>query len=306
MTAAPTSRERVRVIDYRVPLHIVAVWLVMGLSAAFVGWLVLFGFFVESVVLVLIGMVGPFAVVYLVGTLTSRGSPLTAEPLPRLGWAALVTVLGLVGAVFHNAVMEASEPAEPPSWLVLPALGLPFALVAAMLAHGLAVRLVAGAVTVAAVAFGTWLPTTMPADDPASRIAHAGLPGDVLLIATPEGYLFPRLTIADGRATYHYSRSGEGGELHGSPRLVVRPATAGTTEPEYRSDPVDHVVVRRIGEVEAVAAVTKSADADAVREFVLSVRPATDDEVRRLLPVAPGRRDRDVLRRFTDTWARLF
>ncbi|MEU4766719.1 hypothetical protein AB0H12_26025 [Actinosynnema sp. NPDC023794] len=293
-------------LDYRVPVQIAVVWLVMGLSAAFVGWLVLFGFFVQSAVLVLIGLAGPFAVAYLIGTFTSRGSPLTATPLPRLGWAALVTVFGLVGAVFYNAVLESSEPAEPPSWLALPALGVPFALVAAMLAHGLVVRFVAGVVTVAAVAFGVWLPTTMPGDDAASRIAHADLPGGVLLIATPEGYQFPRLTVSDGLATLDYSRSGDGGELHAFPRLVVRPATAGTTEPEYRQDPVDHVFVRRIGEVEAVAVVTKRADVEAVREFVLSVRPATDDEVERLLPVAPDRRDRDVLRRFTNTWARLF
>jgi hypothetical protein len=306
MPDAPGSRERVRVIDYRVPVQLAAVWLVMGLSSAFVGWLVLFGFLVESAVLVLIGMIGPFAVVYLIGTLTSRGSPLTAKPLPRLGWAGLVTVLGLVGAVFYHAVVEASEPAKPPEWLALVGLGVPFALVAAMLAHGLVVRLVAAAVTVAAVAFGIWLPTTMPADDPTSRRAHAELPGGVLLIATPEGYRFPRLTVEDGRATLSYSRSGRAGDLSAFPRLVVRPATVETTEPEYRPDTANHVFVRRIGEAEAVAVVTKSADVEAVREFVLSVRPATDDEVMRLLPVAPGRRDRDVLRRFTTTWARLF
>jgi hypothetical protein len=43
-----------------------------------------------------------------------------------------------------------------------------------------------------------------------------------------------------------------------------------------------------------------------VREFVLSVRPATDEEVELLLPAAPGRRDRDVLRPFAEAWARLF
>ncbi len=294
-------------IDYRVPLQIAVVWLVMGLSTAFVGWLVLFGFFVQSALLVLIGMVGPFAVVYLVGTFTTRGSPLTAKPLPRLGWAALVTVLGLVGAVFYNAVVESSGPGKPPSWLALPALGASFALVAAMLAHGLVVRLVAGAVTVAAVAFGVWLPTTMPDDDAASRIAHADLPGGVLLIATPEGYEFPRLHVSDGRATLDYSTSEQGGgELKAFPRLVLLPAADGTAEPEYRPDRVNHVFVRRIGDVDAVAVVTKMADVEAVREFVLSVRPATDDEVKRLLPVAPDRRNRDVLRRFANTWARLF
>ncbi|MFJ6674901.1 hypothetical protein ACIQMJ_27690 [Actinosynnema sp. NPDC091369] len=243
-------------IDYRVPSQIAAVWVVTGLSAAFVGWLVLFGFFVGSAALVGVGMLGPFVVVYLVGTLVPAGSPLTAGPLRRVGWAALVTVLGLVGAVFYHAVVEASTPAKPPTWLVLPAVGTPFALVAAMLAHGLAVRLAAVAVTVAAVAFGLWFPTTMPADDPASRIRNAGVPGGVLLIATPEGYLFPSLSVDQDRVTYRYTPSAPVGAFDASPRLVVR--------------------------------------------------PATDEEVERFLPAAPGRRDRDVLRPFADTWARLF
>ncbi|MEV8438145.1 hypothetical protein AB0425_12275 [Actinosynnema sp. NPDC051121] len=294
-------------IDFRVPAQIAAVWLAMGLAGAFAGWLVLVGFFLHSAVLVGIGMIGPFAVLYLVGTFTPRGSPLTATPLRRLGWAALVTALGLVGAVFSNAVVESSGPAKPPSWLALPAFGLPFALVAAMLAHGLVVRLVAVVVTAAAVALGVWLPTTMPADDAASRIAHAGVPGGVLLIATPEGYDFPRLTVADGEAVLDYTRSGPTGALDAYPRLVVRTPTVSdvSAEPVYRHDSAVHVVVRRVGEVEAVAVVPDTADVSAAREFALSVRPATDEEVRRLLPVAPGRRDRDVLRRFADTWARL-
>lgn len=307
MPAGRVARDGVRVIDFRVPVQIAVVWLVMGLTAAFAGWLVLVGFFLHSAVLVGIGMIGPFAVLYLVGTFTSRGSPWTATPLRRLGWAALVTVLGVVGAVFYDAVVESSGPAKPPSWLALPAFGLPFALVAAMLAHGLAVRLVAGAVTVAAVAFGVWLPTTMPPDDAASRIAHAGVPGDVLLIATPEGYDFPRLTVTDGQAVLDYTRSGPTGALDAYPRLVVRPATVpeASAEPVYRHDSTVHVFVRRVGEVEAVAVVPDTADVSAAREFVRSVRPTTDDEVERLLPVAPDRRDRDVLRRFADTWARL-
>ncbi|WP_158842295.1 hypothetical protein [Saccharothrix deserti] len=297
-------------IDFRVPVQIAVVWLVMALSAVVVGWLVLFGFFVESAALVAIGMVGPFAVVFLIGTFTAGGSPLTATAPRRIGWAALVTVFGLVGAVFYTSVLEASEPAKPPSWLSIAGIGVPFALVAAMLAHGWAVRLVAVGVTVAAVAFGIWLPGTMPTDDAASRIAHAKLPGGVLLIATPEGYDFPRLTIAEGRANLDYSPNygpnGANGKLHAFPRLVVLPATVETTELVYRPDPTDHVFVRRMGDVEAVAVVSDRADVEAVREFVLSVRPATDDEVRRLLPRAPDRRDRDVLARFANTWGRLF
>ncbi|WP_143532523.1 hypothetical protein [Saccharothrix sp. ALI-22-I] len=293
-------------IDFRVPVQIAVVWLVMGLSAVVVGWLVVFGFFIGSAGLVAVGMIGPFAMVFLIGTFTAKASPLTATVLPRLGWAALVSVFGLVGAVFYSSVLEASEPVDLPSWLAIPGIGVSFALVAAMLAHGLVVRLVAVGVTVAAVAFGIWLPTTMPADDAASRIAHAKLPGGVLLIATPEGYDFPRLIIAEGHAELAYVSNSDSRELDAFPRLVVRPATVETTELVYRPDSTDHVFVRRMGDVEAVAVVSDWADVEAVREFVLSVRPATDDEVRRLLPQAPDRRDRDVLARFANTWNRLF
>ncbi|TQM84818.1 hypothetical protein FHX81_7277 [Saccharothrix saharensis] len=293
-------------IDYRVPLQIAVLWIAVGVTATAVGWLVLFGFLVESAGLVGVGMLGPFVVVYLVGTLIPAGSPWTATPLRRVGWAALVTVLGLVGIVFHHAVVEASTPAEPPTWLVLPAVGIPFALVAAMLAHGLVVRLAAVAVTVAAVAFGLWFPTTMPADDTASRIRNAGPPGGVLLVATPEGYHHPSLRIEDDRAIYRFTPVDPAVRPGAVPRLVVRPATVEGTEPVHRVDGAEHVVVRRIGDVEAVAVVSDAADVAVAREWVRSVRPATDEEVELLLPAAPGRRDRDVLRPFADAWARLF
>jgi hypothetical protein len=249
-------------------------------------------------------MLGPFAVLFLIGTFTARASPLTGTAARRVGWAALVTAVGLVGAVFYAAVLEASEPAKPPTWLAVAGVGAPFALTAAVLARGLVVRLVAVAVTVAGVVFGIWLPGTMPADDAASRIAHAKLPGGVLPIATPEGYDFPRLTVADDHVTLDYSANGATGPLRAFPRLVVRPATAGP-DLEYRPNLVDHVFVRRMGEVEVVAVVADDADVEAVRAFALSVRPATDDEVQRLLPQAPDRRDRDVLGRFATTWGRL-
>lgn len=293
-------------IDLRVPAQIAVVWLVMALSATFVGWLVLFGFFIKSALLVAIGMIGPFAVLFLIGTFTAKASPLTATAPRRIGWAALVTAFGLVGAVFYTSVLEASEPAEPPWWLSIAGVGVPFALVAAVLAHGLAVRLVAVGLTVAGVAFGIWLPSTMPADDAASRIAHAKPPGGVLLIATPEGYEFPRLTVADGRATLSYSPDGAGDRpLQAFPRLVVRPATVETTDVVYQPNSTNHVFVRRMGDVEAVAVVSDEADLEAARAFVLSVRPATDDEVERLLPRAPDRRDRNVLAHFANTWRRL-
>jgi hypothetical protein len=295
----------VRVIDLRVVVQIAVVWLVMGLSAMVVGWLVLFGFFIKSAGLVAIGMVGPFAVIFLVGTFTPKGSPLTQTAGRRVGWAALVTLFGLVGAVFYMAVLEASEPAKPPTLVGIVGLGLPFALVAAVLAHGLVVRLTAGVVTVAAVAFGIWLPGTMPADDGASRIAHAKLPGGVLLIATPEGYDFPRLTVADGRATLSYSSRSADQRLDWHPRLSLEPATGETTDLVYQRNYDDHVFVRRMGDVDVTAVVSDDADVDAAREFVLSVRPATDDEVKRLLPRAPGRNDRNVLGRFAATWTRL-
>lgn len=306
MSAAAGARDRVLVIDLRVPVQLAAVWLVGALSAAAVGWLVIIGFYLGSAVLVAVGMIAPFALFLLVATFTSRASPLTATAGRRVGWTTSVTVLGLVGAVLYTSVLEASGPAQPPPWLGIAGVGVPFALVAAMLADGLAVRLVAVGVTGAAVAFGIWLPTTMPGDDAASRIAHAEAPGGVLLIATPGGYDFPRLTITDGRAVLDYTRSGPTGELRESPRLVVRPATVETTGLVHQPDTTDHVVVRRMGDVEAVAVVSDAADVSAAREFVLSVRPATDDEVERLLPRAPDRPDRDVLARFTRVWRGLF
>ncbi|MFD1150972.1 hypothetical protein [Saccharothrix hoggarensis] len=299
-------------IDLRVPAQIAAVWIVMALSATVVGWLVLFGFFVRSPVLVAIGLLGPFAVAFLIGTFTAAASPLTATPLRRVGWAVLVTAAGLVGVVFYEAVLESVEPAKPPSWLAIPAVGVPFALAAATMAHGLVLRLVAAGVTVAAVAYGIWLPTTMPDDDVASRIAHARPPAGVVLIARPDGYAFPDLTTRDGQAELSYRRESADAPLSGFPRVVVRPATVDApetgddAEPVYRPVSAHHVFVRRMGDVEAVATVSKEVDVAVARDFVQSVRPARDDEVMRLLKRAPDRRDRDVLRRFADTWRRLF
>ncbi|MEJ2854409.1 MULTISPECIES: hypothetical protein [unclassified Saccharothrix] len=287
------------------------VWL--GALAAFAGtgWLTILAFVLKSPGLVAVSLVGPLLIFFVIATLTRTAGLLTVGWLPRVGWAVLVTLLGTLGAVFYMTVLEAIEPAEPGRFLAFVGVGLPFALVTALLVRQWVVQLVALAVTVGAVALGIWAPTTLPADDAASRIAHAKLPGDVLLLATPPDYGFPTLTRKDDEVMLEYRPKGDSKPLAFWPKLVTRPVSPDQPgdvregDLVYRTWAGDHIYVRREQGYEILAVVSDRVPKDAVRAFLASARPATDDEVKRLLPISPDRRDRDVPERFARTLGRL-
>ncbi|WP_309110673.1 hypothetical protein [Saccharothrix sp.] len=292
-------------------VQIVGVWLAALVGFIGTGWLALLGFFLKSPGLVGVSLVGPLLMFFLVGSLSQPAGLLTGRLLPRVGWAVLVTLFGTLGAVFYMSVLEASEPADPGPWPAALGVGVPFALVTAMLVRPLVIRLVAMGLTAALVALGIWLPTTLPHDDAPSRLAHANLPGDVLLMATPDAYEFPTLSRPDGEVVLEYRPTGKAQPLSYWPKLITRkvspdqPADVREDGLVYRKWADNHLYLRREHGVEIVAMVPDDIPKDAVRAFVLSARPATDAEIMRLLPQAPDRRNRDVLERFTRTIARL-
>ncbi|XVV06951.1 hypothetical protein ACQPW3_16845 [Actinosynnema sp. CA-248983] len=292
-------------------IQIAGVWVAALVGFIGTGWLALLGFFLKSPVLVGVSLVGPLLMFFLVASLSRTASPLTERLLPRVGWAFLVTLLGTLGAVFYLAVLEASEPTHPGAWVAAIGVGAPFALVTAMLVRPLVIRLVALGLAVALVALGIWLPTTLPRDDAPSRVAHADLPGGVLLMATPDGYEFPTLSRPDGEVVLEYRPSGAEKPLSYWPKLGTRkvsPDQPGDVREDglvYRKWANNHLYLRREHGVEIVAMIPDSVPKDAVRAFVLSARPATEAEIMRLLPQAPDRRNRDVPERFARTLARL-
>ncbi|WP_147455207.1 hypothetical protein [Saccharothrix australiensis] len=289
-----------------VVLQLAAVWLVAVLSFATVGFLVLLGFWARALPLVGLGMATPFVLFLLVGALTRAASPLTGTAWWRSLWALLVTALGLCGAVYYACVLEAFGPAHKPSQvLLLAGIGLPFALVAGILARGLVLPLASAAATVALIAVGATAPNALSSDTPAARVAHAGLPGGKLLVARPAGYHPPTLAVADGQAVLEYAATGPDAPLTAEARLITRATLGEGPHLAYREDPAHHVWVRRFGRMEVIAVARKEADKDAVREFALSADEATDAEVMRLLPPAP-RREVDVVDRFTRLIGWLF
>lgn len=287
------------------------VWLVALAGFAGTGWLTLLGFYLKSPGLVGVSLVAPLLMFFVIATLTRTAGLLTARWLPRLGWAVLVTLLGTLGGIFYLAVLEASEPVGPGKVLAFVGIGLPFALVTAMLVRHWVVRLTALAVTVGAAALGIWLPTTLPPDDAASRIAHAKLPGDVLLLATPPDYGFPTLTRDDDQAILEYRPEDGRTPLSYLAKLITRPVSKDQPgdvregDLVYRTWAGDHLYVRREPGYEVVALMSEHAPKEALRAFLASARPATDDEVVRLLPMAPDRRNRNVPERFAQTLSRL-
>ncbi len=285
-------------------VQIVAVWAIASIGFMTVGWVVMFGVWVESLVVLGIGMAVPFGAFFLVGTLTKEGSPLTRTVPWRLLWALLVTVFGLLGAVYYVTAVDGLSGVTSSMYLFVGGVGMPFALVTAMLARGWVVPLVTAAVTVGLIVLGAGAPTPQPPDGPSYRLGTAKLPGWQLLLARPAGYAQPTVTVVDGEAVLQYRANLADVPLTDSPKLVIRVAKDREALLTYQEDPENHVYVRRIGAVEAVAIVSKRATQADVLAFVNSVSAATDAEVMSILP-PPEKRDETVLERFTATLRRI-
>lgn len=113
----------------------------------------------SGVVPALIALVLLWGAVLCAGSLWWRGSTLTATARGRLGWTTVVTFAGIPVAVFAGAVTEALEPGVDPGFAAFFAVSLPFPLIAGLLVNRAVVRWVCGAVLVAGVVVGLWLPT---------------------------------------------------------------------------------------------------------------------------------------------------
>ncbi|MEV0677516.1 hypothetical protein AB0I60_13440 [Actinosynnema sp. NPDC050436] len=265
------------------------------------GWVVVFGFWVGSRIVVAVAMVPVFGLFYLIGTVTAEAGPLTRTPGWRVLWAALVSVVGLLGVVFYAAALQSWEP-HGPTWLLYGGFGVPAALVAAILARGTLLPLGAAAVAVALIAVANTGPTWQEPDNAKARRDALGITPHTSA-RTDLGA--PVLRVEDGRVVVVYPAA-PGEPLGPDPELATRrvPATRWDESPAYREDPERHVWVWRYGQAEITTTVSKRVDREAALDLARSARPATDDEVLRLVPPA----DRPVLRvvdRFTATLREL-
>ncbi|CCH30514.1 hypothetical protein ABZ816_16455 [Actinosynnema sp. NPDC047251] len=266
------------------------------------GWLVMFGFWVGSKVLVLVSLIPVFGLFYLIGTVTKEASPLTGTPGWRVLWAALMSVVGLIGVVFYSSALDSWQP-HGPTWLLYGGFGLPVALVAAILVRGVLLPLGTAVVAVALIALANTGPTWQEPDTAKTRTKAAGV---TPYLSPQAGYGSPTFRLEDGRAVVEYAATGPDAPLGERPRLVthkVKPTTWKDV-PVYREDPAAHVWVRRYGEVEVTAIVPKQADKEASLAFAKTARAASDDEVMALLP-EPDRPVMRVVDRFTDTMRKL-
>ncbi|MEU4805205.1 hypothetical protein [Actinosynnema sp. NPDC023587] len=266
------------------------------------GWLVMFGFWVGSRIVVLAGLVPAFGLYYLIGTVTKEASPLTRTPGWRVLWAALVSVVGLIGVVFYSSALDSWQP-HGPTWLLYGGFGLPAVVVAAMLARGALLPLGTAVVAVALIAVADAGPAWQAPDTAKTRTKALGVTPYTVERA---GYGAPVIRVADGQAVAEYAATGPDAPLGEHPKLVTRhvePASW-SDDPTYREDPENHLWVRRHGETEVTAIVPKNADKETAREFAQAAGPATDDEVMRLVP-APDRPVLHVVDRFADTMRRL-
>ncbi len=282
--------------------------LVAGLAMAVGGgWLALLAFAIGAPWLLLFVLVPLAGLLYLVGALTKNASPLTRHPGLRVVWALVVCLAGLVGAVFALAAEAASKPDyRLPPLIGILLLALPFVLVAAGLSASWPMRIGGVVVLVAAIALGISLPSSLPPDDVASRLAHSRTPRELLmLVEPPAGYSRGAPVLGDDRVSFTiWANSGRGATID----VTMRPAGRGMDGQPPQSDPSTYVYRRVEGTTEIVVWATWAdrIDPEALRKLGPSVHPATDDELMIMLPRDPDRTDRSVPRVFAGYWANLF
>ncbi|WP_215547515.1 hypothetical protein [Amycolatopsis sp. CA-230715] len=255
-----------------VVVHLAVVW---GFSLAFAvsgGWFFLLAAFLHAPVLALLALAVLLGALYLAGTLTTGGSPWTARPKPRIGWAVAVGVSGLLGAVFAGSVADAADLSL--GWFSVVPLTLPFPLAAAVLGHHVRVRLGATALIGALVAFGIWFPTTRPPEDGFTRLANKDVPRDRALTTDIPGYALASAKV-------------EGGVL----KMVLTKhvfivSLDATVEARERgpvvNDAKNHTEQR--GETTVRLTVDGDFSQEELVRYARAARPATEPELRKVLP----------------------
>ncbi|MFD8494293.1 hypothetical protein [Amycolatopsis sp. NPDC059657] len=146
-------------------VQLASLWGAAVLVLVTAGWLLLLAGFFGSP---LLAAPVPFVLVgtaYGLGSAFPSASRLTENNGSRLLWACLVGLLGLAGTFFVFAAFDAADIDHLP-WVAIILCGLPYPLVAGILATPWPFRAGAAALTAALIVFGVWLPVSR--DKPAS------------------------------------------------------------------------------------------------------------------------------------------
>ncbi|MFK0244305.1 hypothetical protein ACIQUM_06390 [Amycolatopsis azurea] len=303
----PRTAQRRLTDGQRVALALGSLWLLGTLGSVTVGLLLPLAAFLHvpwvasPVPLVSIGTV------YLVGYLAF---PDRAKPWPRLAWAFAVGTFGVFGAIFVLEVAEAFDPR-----FALPFLGVPVALAAALFAPGLWVRVGSGLLLVVVIAGGIAVPSALPEDTAARRLASAGVPRDHTLAADFGPQRLPTKATEDsGSLIVEYA-----------PQLWISPVwtfvtdavescetpvktdwrllgatCASVGEGEFIRQNADRIeFVQRRGAVSVHVAGNHNWKPEELRELAGKTHPLTDAEIIASLPKASSGNRADVVAGFT-------
>jgi hypothetical protein len=290
-----------------VALQLGSLWLLGTLGAITVGWLLVLAAFLHLPWLALPVPLVSIATVYLAGFAARTVSPLTVRPWPRLMWAFVVGISGVLGAIFVVEVAEAFEPAE---WVAVPFLGLPVTIVAGLFVGDWRVRTGAAVLGVALVAGGIAVPAALPEDTAARRLASMGVPHERTLAAAFSGGRLPTKATEDsGSLIVEYA-----------PQLWVSPVWTFVTdavescetsvktnwrlenatctqvgEGEFLRQNADRIeFIQRRGAVSLHLAGNHNWKPSELQELAAKTHPLTDAEIIAALPKASGGHRTDV------------
>ncbi|SES45264.1 hypothetical protein [Actinokineospora terrae] len=246
-----------------------------------------------------------------VARVAPEASWLPASRGGRFVWAALVGGVGfglwlLAWDITDEARLRVSQ--SQPLWLLLGA--VPFALVAGVLLRrwylslGSLVVFVAGSLVLLHALAGA-----VPSDVD-QRLAAAQLDRASLMVTTVPGY-----EPMPQQRTWHLSSRSGSSYIAVGPPLGTTPGqctygalTCETESPALRYEVFDDTqqYIRVIGAQEIRISASSTVDRDTLRTAAQSTRPATDDEIRLMLPLPRPTRDRSVMASVRELAVELF
>ncbi|MFC3451868.1 hypothetical protein [Amycolatopsis speibonae] len=289
-----------------VALALGSLWLLGTLGSVTVGLLLPLAAFLHVPWVALPVPLVAIGTVYLVGYLAF---PALAKPWPRLAWATAVGAFGVFGAIFVLEVAEAFDP-----WFAVPFLGAPVALAAGLFAPGLGVRTGAGLLLITLIAGGIAVPSALPEDTAARRLAAVDVPRDRTLAADLGPQRLPTKATEDsGSLIVEYA-----------PQLWISPVWTFATDAiescetpvktdwrlqnatcasvgdgEFVRQNADKIeFVQRRGALSAHVAGNHNWKPEELRELAGKTHPLTDTEIVAALPKASGGNRTDVFAGF--------